>query len=63
MIERKDVITSSQVDLILILLPIISRWEAACDLAASGVPLEVAARVLAIPAERRAILEQKCACW
>ena len=52
MTKRKDVLTASRVDLVLSLLPIISHPEAACGLADSGVPLEVAARVLATPAER-----------
>jgi hypothetical protein len=62
MTERKDVLTASRVDLVLILLPIINHFEASCALAASGVSLEVAARVLATPAERRAMLQQKCDC-
>lgn len=62
MIERKDMLTASRVDLVLILLPIINKMEAAWALAASGVSLEVAARVLATPAERRAILEHQCIC-
>jgi hypothetical protein len=55
MIERKDILTASRVDLVLILLPVISHQEAANALIASGVPVEVAARVLATPAERRAM--------
>jgi hypothetical protein len=51
--SRIDLITARRVDLVLILLPIIGRWEAACSLAADGVPIEVAARVLALPKERR----------
>jgi hypothetical protein len=57
--ERADILAASQVDLVLILLPIITHFKAACSLAASGVPIEVAARVLTMPAERRAISEQK----
>jgi hypothetical protein len=53
MIKRTDLITASRVDLALILLPTITRLEASCMLAASGVPAEVAARVLALPLERR----------
>jgi hypothetical protein len=59
MIARKDILTASRVDLVLILLPIISHQEAAYALIASGVPIEVAARVLAAPAERRAMLQQQ----
>jgi len=53
MTERTDLITASRVDLTLILLPLIGRWEAAWTLAANDVPLEVAARVLALPGARR----------
>lgn len=60
MIKRKDMLTASRVDLILIPLPIVNNMEAAWALAASGVPLEVAARVLATPAERRAMLQLQC---
>jgi hypothetical protein len=59
MTERKDALTASRVDLVVILLPIISNLEAAWTLGASGVPLEVAARVLATPSERRAMLQQQ----
>lgn len=57
MIQRTDIVTASRVDLTLELLPLIGWLEASCTLARSGVPLEVAARVLAMPAEprRRAI--------
>ncbi|MFK3738015.1 hypothetical protein [Massilia sp. TN1-12] len=55
MIERTDLLTASRVDLTLILLPLIGRWETAWALAANDVPLEVAARVLAEPWRRRAI--------
>lgn len=51
--RRTDLITASRVDLTLMLIPLISRWEAAWTLAANDVPLEVAARVLALPRERR----------
>jgi hypothetical protein len=53
MTPRTDLITASRVDLTLILLPLIGRWEAAWTLAANDVPLEVAARVMALPLERR----------
>jgi hypothetical protein len=52
-IERSDLITASRVDLALLLLPTVGWLQTACTLAASGVPEEVAARVLAMPAERR----------
>lgn len=51
--KRADTITACRVDLTLLLLPVIGRWEAAWTLAANDVPLEVAARVLALPLERR----------
>lgn len=54
MTPRTDIITASRVDLTLILLPAISWLEASCMLAVSGVPAEVAARVLAEPVRRRA---------
>jgi hypothetical protein len=54
MTERTDLITASRVDLTLLLLPAIGWLEAAWTLAANDVPLEVAARVLALPLERRA---------
>jgi hypothetical protein len=57
MTSRTDLIIASRVDLILTLLPMITKFEAACALAESGVPLEVAARVLALPLERRAVLQ------
>jgi hypothetical protein len=59
MTKRKDLLTASRVDLILILLPIIGHLDAVFALVDSGVPLEVAARVLATPEERRAILDQQ----
>lgn len=40
----------------LMLLPLIGRWDAAWALAASGVPLEIAVRVLASSAARRRYL-------
>ncbi len=51
---RADIITASRVDLVLILLPEITWLEASCMLAHSGVPANVAARVLALPGARRA---------
>jgi hypothetical protein len=51
---------ASRVDPVLILLPIVNHMEAAWALAANGLPLEVAARVLATHAERRAMLQHQC---
>jgi hypothetical protein len=56
MIPRTDLITASQIDLALILLPAVTWLEASCMLAVSGVPAEVAARVLVLPLERRAVV-------
>ncbi|TQK10267.1 hypothetical protein [Herbaspirillum sp. SJZ107] len=53
MAERKDTITASRVDLILALLPIISLKEAVQSMVDSGVPADVAARVLNSPEQRR----------
>jgi hypothetical protein len=53
--QRVDLITASRVDLVLILLPIITWWDAAWSLAENDVPLEVASRVLALPGARRAV--------
>jgi hypothetical protein len=53
MFECTDLFTASKVDMTLILLPAIGRWETSWMLAASGVPLEVASRVMAVPVERR----------
>lgn len=50
---RTDLITASRVDLTLLLLPAITWLEASRMLALSGVPVEVAARVLARPDARR----------
>lgn len=50
---RTDLITASRVELALTLLPAITWLEASCMLALSGVPAEVAARVLALPGTRR----------
>jgi hypothetical protein len=56
MTPRTDNLTASRVDLALILLPIVTWLEASCMLAVSGVPAEVAARVLAEPDRRRPAL-------
>jgi hypothetical protein len=53
MTNRTDLITASRVDLALILLPLVGWLPTSVTLAASGVPAEVAARVLALPLERR----------
>jgi hypothetical protein len=55
MMPRTDIVTASRIDLTLTLLPAIGWLQASCTLAASAVPLEVAARVLALPDARRAI--------
>jgi hypothetical protein len=55
---RTDIITASRVDLALILLPVVTRLEVSYMLAVSGVPEEVAVRVLALPLERRAPTSQ-----
>jgi hypothetical protein len=57
MTPRTDLITASRVDLALILLPAITWLEASYMLAVSGVPVEVAARVLVLPAARRTLRE------
>jgi hypothetical protein len=57
MTPRTDILTASRVDLTLILLPEITWLEASCMLAESGVPEEVAARVLALPGARRQVSE------
>ena len=49
---RIDILTASRVDLVLLLLPMSSKSEA-FSLIHSGVPLEIAARVLDLPRERR----------
>lgn len=51
---RTDYLTAIRVDLALILLPAVTWLEASVMLALSEVPEEVAARVLALPLERRA---------
>jgi hypothetical protein len=51
---RIDLETASKVDLALSLLPLITWLEASCMLAYSGVPEDVAARVLTLPDARRA---------
>jgi hypothetical protein len=53
--QRTDIITASRVDLALLLLPEVGWLAAAVTLAVSGVPEEVAARVLALPLERRRV--------
>jgi hypothetical protein len=55
--SRTDTLTACRVDLTLLLLPAIGQWEAAWTLATNNVPLEVAARVLALPLERRPVKE------
>jgi len=50
---RADIITAMRIDYALILLPAITWLEASCMLARSGVPVDVAARVLALPGARR----------
>ena len=52
---RTDILTASRVDLVLLLLPMLSKSEAFSSLIQSGVPLEVAMRVLEMPYERRPI--------
>jgi hypothetical protein len=54
MIERIDLLTASRVDCALILLPLVGWLATSVSLAISGVPAEVAARVLAEPVCRRA---------
>lgn len=56
MILRTDLITASRIDLALMLIPDIGWLDVACLLAANCVPLDVAARVLALPKERRRYL-------
>jgi hypothetical protein len=53
MVERTDLITASRVDLALILLPLVGWLKTSYTLAASGVPLEVAVRVMVLPQSRR----------
>jgi hypothetical protein len=50
---RTDKVTANRVDQALILLPAITWLQASCMLALSGVPAEMAARVLALPGARR----------
>jgi len=52
---RLDDVTASRVDAALLLLPTITWLEATVMMAASGVPAEVAARVLVLPLERRPV--------
>ena len=56
MTPRTDILTASRVDLALILLDEITWLEASCMLAVSGVPADVAARVLVLPGARRQVL-------
>jgi len=53
MSKCEDLLAASRVDYVLILLPIIMRAEAEQSLADSGVPADVAARVLDSPEQRR----------
>lgn len=55
--NRTDFVTAARVDLILTLLPTIGWVQAAWTLGENNVPLEVAARVLALPLKRRQIEE------
>jgi len=55
MTPRTDFITASPVDATLILLPLIGWLEASVTLATNDVPLDVAARALALPMARRPI--------
>jgi hypothetical protein len=50
---RTDLITASRVDLALILLPLVGWQATSVTLAMSGVPPDVAARVMALPHDRR----------
>lgn len=53
MTQRLDTLTAGRVDAALLLLPAITWLEASIMMAASGVPADVAARVLTLPLERR----------
>jgi hypothetical protein len=53
--QRIDLITASRVDLALILLPLVGWLKTSVMLAANGVPIEVAVRVLVLPMARRTI--------
>jgi hypothetical protein len=55
MTPRTDLVTASRVDLALILLPVVGWLKTSVILATSGVPVEVAARVLILPMARRSI--------
>lgn len=59
--KRTDIITARRIDEALKLIPRFGWMEVACMLAADGVPLEVAARVLALPKERRSYLASTAA--
>jgi predicted permease len=50
---RTDLVTASRVDLALILLPLVGWLATSVTLAVSGVPADVAVRVLVMPAARR----------
>lgn len=56
---RLDDVTAGRVDAVLLLLPAITRLEASVMMAASGVPVDVAARVLTLPGARRCIKGHK----
>jgi hypothetical protein len=51
--HRADLITASRVDLALILLPLVGWLQTSLTLAASGVPIEVAVRIMVLPGARR----------
>jgi hypothetical protein len=53
MLERTDLTTASRVELALILMPYVGWLATSVSLATSGVPLEVAVRVLVNPGARR----------
>jgi hypothetical protein len=57
--RRTDFTTASRVNLALILLPIAGWLKTSIALAAYGVPVEVAARVLVLPIARRRIDENQ----
>jgi hypothetical protein len=51
--ERTDIIMAMRVDLTPMLVPVIAWWDAAETLAENDVPLDVAARVMALSMEQR----------
>ena len=57
--RRSDLITASRVDLCLILLPELTWLERTRMFAINQVPADVAARVITLPLERRAMREEK----